>query len=118
MRQEIYDDEYGIDAWDQSASSRCFVHIANSTMYSNITGTQPPTQPPSAQQYNKAGLPWFDYYDVELKSLKGAEKLAGLDSVAAKAIKQQMPSPPDNSPLQPNIVINLKSNKKVREGTF
>jgi hypothetical protein len=118
MRQEIYDDEYGIDAWDQSASSRCFVHIANSTMYSNITGTQPPTQPPSAQQYNKAGLPWFDYYDTELKTLKGAEKLAGLDSVAAKTIKQQMPSPPDNSPLQPNIVINLKSNKKVREENF
>src|SRR5262245_42667287 len=29
MRQEIYADPYGLDAWDQSVSSRCFVTLVN-----------------------------------------------------------------------------------------
>lgn len=33
-----------------------------------------------------AGLPWFDYYGGDLKALEGAEKLAGLDSVAVKKL--------------------------------
>ena len=30
MRQEIYEDEYGLDAWDQRHPARCFITIANS----------------------------------------------------------------------------------------
>ena len=30
MRQEIYEDPFGLSAWDKSAKSRCFVHIVNS----------------------------------------------------------------------------------------
>jgi len=30
MKQEIYEDPHGLDAWDQRHSSRCFVTIANS----------------------------------------------------------------------------------------
>ena len=88
MRQEIYEDPHGLDAWDTEHSSRCFVHIVNSMTYRQITGCAPPTKPPSASHYTKAGLPWFDYYDADKKALKGAAKLAGLDSVAAKKIKK------------------------------
>ena len=28
IKQEIYDDEYGLDAWDQWHSSRCFVTVS------------------------------------------------------------------------------------------
>ncbi len=62
MKQEIYDDRYGLDAWDQRHSSRCFVTIANSAVWTAITGERPPTEPPTAKEYTEAGLPWFDYY--------------------------------------------------------
>ena len=88
MRQEIYEDDYGFDAWDTSVRSRCFVHILNSVQFLNVTGAQPPSEPPSALDYTKAGLPWFDYYDGELMALEGAKKLAGLDSVAVKKLKK------------------------------
>lgn len=29
MRQEIYEDEYGIDVWDLDDGLRCFIHLAN-----------------------------------------------------------------------------------------
>ena len=40
MRQEIYEDGYGIDAWDTSTGSRCFVHIVNSVQLLHLTGCQ------------------------------------------------------------------------------
>ena len=62
MRQEIYEDPFGIDDWDQEQYSRCFVHISNSLVWRAITGEEPPTAPPTASEYTDAGLPWFDYY--------------------------------------------------------
>ncbi len=78
MRQEIYTDPFGIDAWDQTTPVRCFVHIVNSMQYQAITGARPPQLPPSAEQYTRAGLPWFEYYDDELLVESGATKLADL----------------------------------------
>ena len=117
MRQEIYEDDYGFDAWDTTVRSRCFVHILNSVQFFNVTGANPPTEPPSARNYTKAGLPWFDYYGGDLKALKGAQKLAGLDSVAAKKLKKGEGVLPDNEPVQPKVVKKLGKGK-VREGEF
>ena len=43
-------------------SSRCFVHLLNSTSYAQVTGHLPPHRPYEAADYAAAGLPWFDYY--------------------------------------------------------
>ena len=117
MRQEIYEDDYGFDAWDTTVRSRCFVHILNSVQFLNVTGANPPTEPPSAMDYTKAGLPWFDYYDGDMKALEGAQKLAGLDSVAARKLKKGEGVLPDNEPVLPKVVKKL-GRGKVREGEF
>ena len=88
MRQEIYEDEYGFNAWDRSIRSRCFVHIVNSVQLVHLTGCEPPGRPRTAQDYTAAGLPWFDYYGNDLSALEGAKKLAGLDSVAVTKLKK------------------------------
>ena len=49
MKQDIYDDPFGLDAWDQRHASRCFVSLVNSAQWVTITGELPPTEPPSAQ---------------------------------------------------------------------
>ena len=63
MKQEIYIDPYGIDDWDTGKFSRCFIAIANSLVWRSITGENPPTMPPTAEEYTRMDLPWFDYYD-------------------------------------------------------
>jgi len=88
MRQEIYDDDYGLDAWDERHTSRCFVTIANSMQWLAITGERPPTSPPTARQYTDAGLPWFDYYDGDREAISGSESLAGLKSVARTGLEK------------------------------
>lgn len=117
MRQEVYADEYGLEAWDLSHSSRCFVHIVNSVQYLEVTGERPPSMPPSAADYARAGLPWFEYYAGDLAVLSGSASLAGLDSVAAKKIKKGEGELGDNGPVQPERIIKLQDGQ-VREGEF
>ena len=117
MRQEIYEDEYGIDAWDQDNGYRCFIHLTNSEQYLAITGRQPPQKPPTARDYTSAGLPWFDYYD-DSKALSGSDTLRKLTSVAAKAIEKGEGFLPDNDPVQPKIVKTIRKGNVVRDGTF
>ena len=85
MGQEIYEDEFGLDAWDQDHGGRCFVTMANSHQWMAITGERPPTRPPTVREYAEAGLPWFLYYDGDREAQAGAERLAGLRSVAVTA---------------------------------
>ncbi len=118
MRQEIYEDEYGFEAWDRSARSRCFVHILNSLQFLDVAGAAPPSPPLTAADYTEAGLPWFEYYGGDLKALDGAGKLAGLDSVAAMKLKKGGGVLPYNDPVQPAVVEQLGGGARVREGDF
>jgi len=119
MRQEIYEDEYGLDAWDQSRSSRCFVHILNSAQWQAATGKPAPGKPPTAAHYTQAGLPWFDYYDDQLVALKGSNKLAGMDSVATKGVKLGNKPLADTEAVKPKTVIHLGPHDgQVEEGNW
>lgn len=117
MRQEIYEDHYGIDAWDQDNGFRCFVHLANSAQYLAITGHQPPHTPPTAKDYTSAGLPWFDYYR-DGKALAGSDTLGKLTSVAAKVIEKGKGLLPDNEPVHPKTVKIISKGNVVRDGEF
>jgi len=121
MKQEIYEDPFDFDDWDQTQKSRCFVHIANSLVWREITGRQPPTTPPTAKEYSKAGLPWFDYYDDRAKALEGATALAGLKSVAEMGEAKGDVPLPENESATPEKVIELRrrmQKDEVRQGRF
>jgi hypothetical protein len=118
MRQEIYKDPHGLDAWDTTQTARCFVHLVNSAAYRQITGCAPPTEPITAYRYRDANIPWFEYYGGDAKVLEGAPRLAALDSVAAKKIKKGGKSAEPVVLVDEKKVVTLKASKgTVREGT-
>ena len=115
MKQDIYDDPYGLDAWDQRHASRCFVSIVNSVQWMAITAEPPPTEPPTAQQYTKAGLPWFDYYGGDAEAMAGSEKLKAVASVG-QISKEKGNTLPENETLDVGRVIRLRNRPRpVRE---
>jgi hypothetical protein len=121
MQQEIYDDAFGLEDWDVSHGSRCFVHIVNSQAWEAITGQRPPTLPPTAKQYTDAGLPWFDYYDERATAVPGAPVLKDLKSVAEVGKQKRQQPLPENEPVTPELIIKLRAGLKkgqVREGAF
>jgi hypothetical protein len=117
MRQEIYEDPYSAADWELGASSRCFVHIANSLVWRQITGNDPPTVPPTAAEYTRAGLPWFTWYGEGGTAVSGGGRLKALKSVF-KLGKEKGDVPlPENTSVEPGHVIPLGKGV-VREGSF
>lgn len=116
MKQEIYDDPYGIDAWNQDHPSRCFVTVVNSAQWMAVTGEPPPTRPPTARQYTEAGLPWFDYYGGDAEVITGAEKLSGIKSVAQIA-GEMGDELPGNETVEVSNVVTVRGTRanQVRE---
>ena len=107
MRQQIYADPHGLDAWDQSISSRCFVTLVDAVQWREITGEAPPTKPPSAADYTKAGLPWFDYYAADLETLGGAQALALAKSVAEIAEEKGEQVLDLDGEVNPDTIISI-----------
>jgi hypothetical protein len=114
MRQEIYRDRRNLADWDQRVRARCFVHIASSPSWRQITGELPPTPPPTGKIYAAAGIPWFDYYDAELKALGGAPAFQGLKSAGEFA--GLLPDEDDEAWVTPPLALkNRRHAKSVRE---
>ncbi|WP_428101189.1 hypothetical protein [Candidatus Rariloculus sp.] len=115
MKQDVYDDPYGLDAWDQRHGSRCFVSLLNTTQWMATTGERPPTEPPTAQSYAAGGLPWFEYYGGDLQAVDGSEKLRGLASVARHAEATGQAPLPDNGTFGVPPIVVLGKPRRVRE---
>jgi len=118
MKQQIYEDRFDIEDWDTEHSGRCFVHIANSMVWRALTGEEPPTVPPTAEEYARAGLPWFDYYSEE-PVVEGSAALAGLKSVSEMGKEKGDVPLPENASVQATPVVQLggKQSRRVREGS-
>lgn len=106
MRQEIYDDPHAFDVWDTRHSSRCFVHIANSLVWRALTNEAPPSPAPTAAEYTRAGLPWFEYYG-EGNALEATETLSRLRSVLEIARAKSDVALPENESVTPERVVRL-----------
>ncbi len=118
MQQEIYEDPFGFSDWDRQQKSRCFIHLANSLVWRQVSGKEPPTTPTTATEYEMAGLPWFDYYG-ENGALDASDRLAGLQSIAEKAKEKGEVVLPENQTVSPEHVVILRKGLKdgqVREG--
>jgi hypothetical protein len=120
MRQEIYDDPYGIEEWDTTARSRCFVHLLNTMMWEAVTGTRPPLPPPIAATYAAHGLPWYDYYAEGQRALDGSATLNELRSVIDLAREKGVPALPENESFSGERVVRItpRTRDEVRDGVF
>lgn len=121
MRQEIYADPHGIDAWDQSVHSRCFVTLLDAADWPGATGEAVPTAPLSITDYQRMGLPWFDYYAPAAPAVGGGQILSKLKSWATvKAAKGEVPK--DNTISQSLDPIPIGPARRiatvVREADF
>ena len=124
MKQEIYADNHGFDAWDRDHASRCFVTILNAAQWQAVTGELPPTKPVTAKQYEESKVPWFDWYAADQKPLAGASLLQTVQSVV-EAAKAKGDSIFADQPAKVTEIRDLGPDRRpvrepgqVREGRF
>ena len=116
MRQEIYKDPHAAEDWDLEHSSRCFLHLCDALLWREITGENPPQTPLTAMEYQRAGLPWFDFYRDDLAVLEGSKTLASIKSVnTLSQEKNGHPLPGNTSVKVPSVIDYVAGKKTVKE---
>jgi hypothetical protein len=122
MRQKIYPDPHGIEAWDPENYGRAYVHIVNSMTYREITGKEPPPTPVTARTYTGHGLPWFDLYDDTLGDISAPDALKKVKTVKEKDAEKGFGSQQDDEPVEvpEDKVIKYKMNPddEVKDGDW
>lgn len=108
IRQEIHKPVEKPQVWDTKLRSRCFVHLADASNWTALTGTVPPTKAPTAADYARAQLPWFDYYDQSKTARQGSSILAGLQSVLALGQTRGDQPLPENESFEPPEPVVLR----------
>lgn len=118
MKQQIIEDPYGIDVWDTTNSSRCFVHLTNSMVWRHITGSEPPTVPMTASEYSSRGLPWFDFYQ-ESNAVNPSPRLQNVKSISN--LKPEMLPENGGIKITSDKILTLSATptpNKIREGSW
>lgn len=115
IRQEIHADPYPFEVWDQDETSRCFVHLANSMTWRQITGENPPHPPITAAEYVEAGIPWFDHYRDDLEPLEGSEQFVKVKSVKELGAEKGEQPLPENTSITPQKIVQYGNARRPRE---
>jgi hypothetical protein len=118
MRQEVYQDPFAPSDWSQKHMGRCFITIVNTVLWPSLTGETPPSVSPTASDYTKAGLPWFEYYDPGAVALRGSDTLARVRSVKALSESKRVSVLPENQSVdvQRTTRIHALRPRRVRDG--
>jgi hypothetical protein len=110
MKQPIYRDPYGVDAWDQSVKAeecRCFVTLADALQWQSITGEQIPHPPPTAAEYEQFKLPWLDVYAEDAEILTGTPDLALARNVVDVAERKGEARLGPDAEIRPDTVVRV-----------
>ncbi len=113
MRQQIFEDPYSPEDWDMQQTSRCFVHLCDALLWREITGENPPQTPVTAREYERAGLPWFDFYRDDLAVLEGSKTLAGIKSANTISKAKGDKALKGNDSVEVTSVISCSPKKKT-----
>ena len=116
MKQEIFKDPHGMDVWQRSQKTRCFIHLANSMAWEAITEKKAPATPVTADVYTRQGYPWFDYYDESQEALGGTDKLKSLKSIMELGFQKGMPLLPENTSVDPSDQVYMVKGKAGKAG--
>ena len=107
MRQEIYDDEYGIGTWEPAPARTVRIDLVDALAFEALTGIDVPGPPVDAGTYTRHGLPWFDLLAPTKRDVAAAERLASIRSIADLEGRQEEPLPiPDH---QVRRLLDLRS---------
>lgn len=69
VAQRIYQDQFGIDTWDETAAVAVDIAIVEAAALAALTGRPAPASPVTAETYVRHHLPWFALYDDDVTAV-------------------------------------------------
>lgn len=92
MRQEVYADEYGLEAWEATPAATARIDLVDALAFEKLTGIVSPP-PADAATYTAYGMPWFDLLAPTRRDIAAAERLAEVRSIADLEGRREEPLP-------------------------
>ena len=119
MKQKIYPDPYGVDAFD-TEGTRIFVHLVHALRWRELTGEEPPATPVTSATYAQHGLPWFDLYDDHLSTLAPTTTLQAVKSLGQIDAEAVAPEhlPTEAKPAGKVIALPVPEGSVVSDGDW
>jgi hypothetical protein len=110
IQQDIHEDDFHFSDWETTPMCQVWVHLVGAHEFTKLTGEAAPPTPITVKSYNKAGLPWFDFYDADKKDVPASPELAGVKTVGQVLVLDEPSEVPGVAG-----VINLKDQRKAIE---
>ncbi len=121
IRQEIVEATESPKHWaPMTTRERCFVHLVNSTQWEQLAGSAPPGKAPSAADYSRAGLPWFDWYS-DRPAIDGGTRLRDIQTVLELGFGQQERPLDENEsfpPQAPHVLGKKATGTGSKDGVW
>lgn len=111
IKQQIFSDPYGLEAWNYNRRRVIKAHIVNSMTYKAITGLDPPPSPITAEQYQNSGISFFSYYDETSQTVKAAlpfSRILGVEMINKRRGRTTSPSTTEIQ-ISPELVQRIKT---------
>jgi len=110
MNQNIERDTHDFSIWNAADHKLVNVWMVNSTMFRQVTGTEPPATPVTAEEYTRRGYPWFSLYEEALNDVKPSKRLKKLKSVKELDAEHGFGALQDDTPveLKPSQVVKIR----------
>jgi hypothetical protein len=117
MQQVIEEDPYDLEDWDMRATQRVFVTLWHASRWKDLTGEAAPDAAPSAQDYARAGLPWYAHYASDQNALPGSAALGSVRSVADLHKDKTGATLPGSQDVAPGPVVQVAPDRTPDQDT-
>lgn len=112
IRQKLYLDPHGHDAWDAGNHGRIELTLLDSRRVAELTGEPALPTPVDAAAYAAAGLPWFDLDDADASAL---DPRGGSPPRTVAARDRELGRPAEPPGPEPTPPVTLRRRPKARE---
>jgi hypothetical protein len=111
IKQQILEDSYGAESWDEAIFRDVVIHIVNSETYQRITGLPAPPCPITADQYARHKIPWYSDYEEKARAVAPAgvfKRIFPIGQIDKKrGIANDAPSP--NHEIRPEDIVGIRT---------
>ena len=111
IKQQIMEDTYGAESWDEAAFRDVVIHIVNSEVYQHITGREAPPCPITQEQYRSSKIPWYSYYKEKAPTLSPAAVFKRVFSIGqidkSRGVTEEKVLP--RREIQPEEILRIRT---------
>ena len=110
IKQQILEDTYGVESWDEAVFRDVVIHIVNSDAYQRITGRPTPPSPITADHYARHKIPWYSDYNEPAHSVAPVgifKRILSVGKIDKSRGVTGDETPP--RPIQPEDIVRIRT---------